>query len=233
MDIKLAFYSCYFGGDSNHSKMTPPLPSKKYPCYFYTNNKDTLDNSLRLGWISIFREDIPIYNDSILDTMSSKSFRAFPHNLDELKDNFEYTCWLDSKLAVDENKVEEIIYQLDNSQKVMALTSHPNNHKSVWDEYHLSIQFQKYGSQKDQYFKYINDKLNNGYSESIKNHYCMGFNLRKKSEISDKINLDWYNNILECGIEDQISFQFVQQDYSNYILTLPYQHGWKYSFESL
>lgn len=31
---KLAYYTCFFGGENNYSFMIPPLPSIKNDCYF-------------------------------------------------------------------------------------------------------------------------------------------------------------------------------------------------------
>ena len=50
-------------------------------------------------------------------------------------------------------------------------------------------------------------------------------------EKTNEINEFWYNEIKECGIEDQISFQFVQQKYADLFLTLNYQESWKYFYE--
>ena len=37
---KLAYYTCYFGGYHNYSRLIPPIPSEKYDCYFFTNDND-------------------------------------------------------------------------------------------------------------------------------------------------------------------------------------------------
>jgi hypothetical protein len=31
---RLAYYTCYFGGDYNYSKLVPPIPSNNYDCFF-------------------------------------------------------------------------------------------------------------------------------------------------------------------------------------------------------
>jgi hypothetical protein len=229
---KVVFYTCYFGGDNNHSKLIGKLPSATHDCVYFTNNLDIYKKLENTGWKRIWVDNIPIYDCHIKDTQSSKLLRCCPHKFDILS-NYEYTCWIDSKLDVFEDKVMSVINLLDNSDKCMALTKHPYSDRftSVWDEYNIALGYQKYFSQKEQYFNYITKKINEGFSDKLDIHYAMGFNLRKKCIDSEKIGEVWYSHILECGIEDQISFQFVKQLFSNLILTLNYQQTWKYSYQ--
>lgn len=41
---KLAFYTCYFGGTQNYSRLIPPIPSITYDCYFFTNDYELYNN---------------------------------------------------------------------------------------------------------------------------------------------------------------------------------------------
>lgn len=239
---KLAFYTCYFGGNYNYSKLIPPIPSCTYDCYYFTNNKEILDelNSINAQintqnhnkWIIIFMENIPRHDDWILSAMSTKELRSCPHHYEILK-NYEYLCWFDTKLEVFENVVMKYMDKLENSEKVWALTKHPYSDKytNVWDEYNIAIGCPKYGSQKEMYQSYIEKKIKNGYLENIDIFYCCGFTLKKMCEKTKEINEFWYKEIQECGIEDQISFQFVQQKNADLFLTLDYQESWKYFYE--
>lgn len=165
--------------------------------------------------------------------MSSKKYRAVPHQF-EILDKHKYLCWFDTKLKIFENVVLKNIEILEkNDDKTLVLTKHPYSNKftSVWDEYNLCIGVPKYGAQKDQYKRFIEKKIHEGFSEKINIHFCGGFMIKKKSEITKKFGEDWYNNILECGIEDQIALQFVQQKFIHHIVPLEYQESWKYFYE--
>ena len=229
---RLAYYTCYFGGDTNYSKMIPPVPSQTDDCYFFTNNQDIFTLLKSTRFIPIFMSYIRIENDSINDAMNSKILRACPFYF-RLLNNYQYLCWFDTKLTVFEDKVQDILAVLEKSPKLMAFTKHSlsDTFKSVWDEYNLAITYERYSKQKDMYKNYIETQLSKGFSEKIEIHFCTGFNIRKNCRKVKEIGEKWLEHICECGIECQISFQFINQLYGQYILPLEYQATWKYSYE--
>jgi hypothetical protein len=64
---KLAYYTCYFGGINNYSRLIPPLPSTKYDCYYFTNDIEIYNNLQNTLWIRVFIDCIPIHNCDIKD----------------------------------------------------------------------------------------------------------------------------------------------------------------------
>jgi hypothetical protein len=229
----LAYYTCFFGGENNYSYMIPDVPSRTADCYYFTNNKMLYDALEKTKYIRIFMEYIPIYNDMLKDTYSSKELKACPHRFPMLKD-YMYLCWHDSKLNVIEDIVIKNMFILDSSyNKLFMLTKHPysDTHTSVWDEYKLCINTKKYLLEMDKYKKYIETKLQNGYSDKNTIFYCCGWKLIKQCDRAKEIGELWFKEIQECGIEDQISFQFIVQKYGDYIHPLEYQETWKYCFE--
>lgn len=220
---KIVFYSCFFGGDNNWAKVLPPCPSEKYDCIFYTNNKSMLSLMEGTKWIPIFLENVPIHNCNIKDAMESKVLKATPHLFPELE-AYTYTCYSDSKQWVDDKKVEELVEELSKTDKCIIFARHPLDFKSVWGEFNLAMKYPKYSSQREMSEKFLNDSISNGYSETIENHYVTGFIIRKNSYDTISINNDWYEAILKCGIECQISFSIVQQKYKDKIFSIPYQY---------
>lgn len=229
---KLAYYTCYFGGKSNYSRLIPPIPSIKYDCYYFTNDIDIYNELKQTPWIVIYMNDVPIHNCQVKDTMESKKLRCCPHKFDILN-NYEYLCWFDNKLQVYENKVEECIEKLNDSNKIIVLSKHPysNTFNSVWDEFNIAMDIDKYNFQKYQNIKYIQMQINNGFSEKINIHFCGGWNIRKMCKKTEEFGELWYKHIQECGIEDQISLQFIQQKYIDNIIPVEYQETWKYFYE--
>jgi hypothetical protein len=230
---KLAYYTCYFGGDYNYSKLIPPIPSTKYDCYYFTNNMEIYNQLENTLWIRIFMKDIPIHNNHVKDSMEPKFLRCCPHKFDILN-KYEYLCWFDSKLQVYENKVEDLLTKLsENNNAIIVLSKHlySNKFNSVWDEFNLAMTVDKYNLQKDQNIKYINKQINDGYDEKINIHFCAGWILRKMCKQAEEFGELWYSHIQECGIEDQISLQFMQQKYINHIIPVEYQETWKYFYE--
>lgn len=50
----LAFYTCFYGDDNNCAFAIPPIPSYKYKCYYFYNNKNLLEKLKNTYWISIY-----------------------------------------------------------------------------------------------------------------------------------------------------------------------------------
>jgi len=230
---RVAYYTCYFGGDRYiYSKLIPPIPSQTEDCYYFTNNNDIYKSLENTKWIRIFMPEILVHNDPILDAMASKEIRTCPHHFEVLK-GYTYLVWFDSKLKVYEDVVNSYITYLDNSNESIVLTKHPysGTYKTVWDEYNLAITYPRYALQKHLYKAYIEAKLAEGYPESIDVFYCGGFSIRKSCEVVREFGEEWLKNIQQCGIEDQISLQFIIPKYAEHIKGLKYQETWKYSYE--
>jgi hypothetical protein len=217
----LAFYSCFFGGDHNWALVAPRIPSKNHDCFFYTNNKRMVEKLEGSGWKVILLESVPIHNCNILDALESKYFKACPHRLAELKD-YTYWCYSDSKHWVNADKVEEYIDVMEANKKLCIFPRHPSDFRSVWDEFHLAIQYPKYKSQESKMKDFIHHSLEKGYNETIEKHYATGFSIRKNDPVIYEMNNLWYSAIMECGIECQVSFSFIQQKYDTYILAIPF-----------
>lgn len=79
MCSRIAYYTCYFGGDINCSKLIPIVPSQTYDCYYFTNNIDIYNQLQYTKFIRVFLENIPIYNCFVKDTMATKELRSCPH----------------------------------------------------------------------------------------------------------------------------------------------------------
>jgi hypothetical protein len=229
----LAYYTCYFGGPSNYARTIPPIPSQTVPCYYITNDTNIYGLLENTPWIPVFADTIPVHNCPIKDAMETKLLRTCPHRFEQLQ-TYDYLCWFDSKLQVYEEKVNELVSKLSQSpEKILVLSKHPYSDEftSVWDEFNLAMQVDKYSKQKDQNTQYIKKQIENGFSEKITIHFCVGFIIRKMCVLAEECGECWYSHIQECGIEDQISFQFVQQKYIDSIIATNYQETWKYFYE--
>jgi hypothetical protein len=229
----LAYYTCYFGGLKNYSRLIPPLPSTKYDCYYFTNDRYIYNNLLNTQWIVIFMNNVPIHHCNIKNAMEVKLIKSCPHKFEQLK-NYKYLCWLDSKIQVYENEIEKLITELSNNDnKIIVMSKHPYSDKfnSVWDEFNLAISYNRYREEKDKYQQYIENQLKKGFSEKINIHFHSGWILRKMCKKTEEYGEMWYEHILECGIECQIALSFIQQKYIDNIISTEYQHTWKYFYE--
>jgi len=229
MSNKLAFYTCFIGSSHNTASIIPPLPSTLYDCYYLTNNSEMQHRLQNTGW-KIIMINIPITNNETIDCMNCKLIRTCPHKYDELK-SYEYLCWFDTKLKVDVEKIEKIVEEMQGDGKSIVLSKHPYQFNDVWGEYHEAIKYPRYLIQKDQYKSYIEAKITENGTDKLNVHYCGGFSIRKLTDSNViKFNEEWYENILKCGIEDQISLQFVHQNYTDIILGIEYKACWDYNY---
>lgn len=216
----LAFYTCFYGTKTNPAFKIPEVPSEKYDCYYFTNNKEIYQQLKNTKWKPIF-DDKPVTEDSIESAMYSKFIKAMPHNIDPIK-NYDYTCYLDSKLEkVSELFVEECIDKyFIKENKALLLRNHQFiKDGKVMSEFNESMKQERYFKQKEQIMNYINKQFENGFDGEIPVHSQTGMLIRNmKHPKINKINDMWYEHIQECGIQCQISFFFVKQEYDDSIV---------------
>jgi hypothetical protein len=222
--MNLAFYTYFYGSERNGAFKIPEIPSLTYKCFYYTNNISLLFLLKKTKWIPIY-DNKPTKDDLIESNMLGKYIKTCPHMFPHLKD-FDYLCYLDSKLEhVSEKFVEDYIrkyfFTNNNTQPKYALIlrNHTFIKPSVWKEYEVSMEQHRYKIQSHAYKKYINAQVVLGLKTETPYHCQCGFLIRnmKHPEINN-IGETWLQHIQMCGIQDQISFFFVKQLFSDYIL---------------
>ena len=218
VSLNLAFYTYFYGSNNNYACCIPSLPSLKYNCYYYTNNKYMIEQLKDTKWIAIY--DNKQTNDDLIEScMAGKHIKTMPQEYSELKD-YDYLCYLDTKLnKVNEDFVENfIVKQFIEKNYCLLLRVHPFIKDNVWIEYDESMKQERYKINSDQYIQYIKNQINSGLSETVQKHCACGFLIRNmKHSKMIELNNTWYNHIQECGIQDQISFFFVKQLFNDYI----------------
>jgi hypothetical protein len=102
---------------------------------------------------------------------------------------------------------------------IFASTSAIYENNDVWNEFNESMLQKRYQIESEKYKNYINNQVKNGLSVITPLHCACGFMIRNmKHEKTIDINTTWYKHIQECGIQDQISFFFIKQFFTEYIL---------------
>jgi len=217
-DFNLAFYTYFYGSNNNPAFKIPELPSLKYKCFYYTNNKTIIEYLKDTNWIGIY-DDIQTKDDIIESCMIGKRIKTMPQLYFELKD-YDYLCFLDSKLdKVSELFVEKFINKYFIEQNyALLLREHWFIHNNVWNEYYESMYQDRYKLESEKYKIYIANQVTNGLSEITEHHCACGFLIRNmKHKKIIELNNTWYNHIQQCGIQDQISFFFVKQLFNDFI----------------
>ena len=214
----LAFYTYFYGTDSNEAFKIPELPSLKYKCYYYTNNIIIIELLKATEWIAIYDEKL-MTDDLVQSSMVGKHLKVMSHEYSELKD-YDYLCFLDSKLDhVNEEFVEKFIHKyFIEDNYALLLRKHWFINDNVWNEYNESMYAERYRSESKKYKNYIKNQVNAGLSTSTHKYCATGFMIKnQKHEKLIEINTTWFKHIQECGIQCQISFHFVKQLFDEFI----------------
>jgi hypothetical protein len=212
--MKIAFYTCFFGEDSNERNKIPPCPSKTHDCFFYTNNSNTYARLENTEWNAVF-VNIPVKNNLTADAMDAKHLKACPYMYPELN-AYDATCYFDSALTVNTYDVIELAektFTYSNYEVIIA--RHPFI-SATWppsarSEFKNAMLQPRYEVEREKYEKYMAEQIQSGLLEEDDIHYATGFIVRKNNMEMRKMGEVWYRHILACGIECQISFFFVQQ----------------------
>jgi len=216
---KLAFYTCFYGANNNGAFKIPKIPSDTYDCYFFTNNLNLLNYIKKTKWRAIY-DDKPIFNDVNLSAMQSKYVKSVPHQVSPLN-NYDFTCYLDSKLKkLSETFIVTLIEEhCIRGSFALLLRQHEFLKDNVWNEYNESIKQERYKKESDRIQTYIHNQLKEGLSENTDKHCQTGLLIRNMNHPKiAEINETWHSHIQDCGIQCQVSFFFVKQKFSEYIL---------------
>jgi hypothetical protein len=226
---KLAYYTCFLGDDNNISNKILSVPSLIYDCFYFTNNTNTYLKLKNTKWKPIF-VDIPIKNTYLLNSFDAKIYKCCPH-LFEVLNKYEYTCYIDSKLYINETKILDHINNMILYKKCFLISEHSFiKSGKVFDEYYEATNnHARYYEEKDKYVTYIQKQIHNGYKDTVKQHCTTNFIIRKNDEKTSQINKEWYKHVEECGIMCQISFFFIQQIYHKDIYIIDSFNGFSYS----
>jgi len=226
MTYDLAFYTQFYGSDTNQANRVPQIPSLKYDCYYFTNNKKTFESLKDTKYIAVFIDE-PTTDDLIESCMKSKILKCMPESYPDLL-KYKYLCYFDSKIMLNDTIVENILNTTFMDSTVsMVLRKHPAPAVGVHVELCGSVLEHRYKIQEEQYRKYIDGQVSNGLSRDIGTdefHLACGFIVRDMTHPKTlEINKTWYEHIQLCGIQDQISFFFVKQLFKAYIKSCPWE----------
>jgi hypothetical protein len=221
----LAYYTVFVGSDFQckgtwPTGRIPPAPSEVYDCYYFTNNHNLFEKLKETKWIPVFLNRN--HKDDTFDSnMIAKEPKACPNHFNELLD-YEYLVFQDTKLEIKESIILDFIKNsLKNTMLAVKTHERTNKDTSVYGELKDSLLQGRYLLQKEQYERYIQKQIESGLLADDKCLCACGFIIRNnKHPKINEFNELWYSNILECGIQDQLSFYFVKQHYKNFILQI-------------
>jgi len=168
--------------------------------------------------------DLPIEEDDARNCQNTKLLRCCPHLFEPLA-RHAYLCYLDSKLWI--THLDAIVTLADEltDEMPLVLSRHPNAYTSVWGEFNEAMDQPRYACCRERYMRYIQQCLRMGFQDTPLRH-CCGFRIQLQCDLARRIGESWYAHIGMCGIEDQISWQFVVQQFPGAIREIPYKECW-------
>ena len=166
--MKIAFYTCFFGADSNERNTIPPCPSKT-DCFFFTNNPNTYAHLENTGWTAVLL-DVPIKHNLTADAMDAKHLKACPYMYPELN-GYDATCYFASALAVKTDEVVELATKtFTYSNYDMLIARHPfisaTWSPSAKSEFANAMLQPRYEAERDKYERYMAEQKRLGLFET-------------------------------------------------------------------
>ena len=119
-NLNLAFYTYFIGSDNNPAFLIPIIPSLKYKCYYYTNNKTIFERLKDTNWIRIFI-DIETTDDIYESNMFGKHLKAMPHEYKEIKDYDKIVLSPGPGIPNEAGLLKEIISFYSDSKSILGV----------------------------------------------------------------------------------------------------------------
>lgn len=223
---QIAFGTVYIGEETDIN--IPKVPQQN-DSYFITNRKELFPKISRAGWQPVFVniptiDTIDLVEKQIYYTTACKEYRVFPQKY--LQKKFDYIVMFDNKFNVNVSGTYKTIYK----PLLNAISVHRHIFikpgEGIKKEFKKCIKYQqRYKRQESQYKKYIEEQKKLGLSINHNKHYQLGYVIynMNHSKIT-KIQNTWMKHINKCGINDQISFNFIGQIYDEYIEEFIYNY---------
>jgi hypothetical protein len=215
---KVAIYSTYMGKSNNKTFKRRKI-DKTIDHYFISNNRQILDSAQEDGWHCI-ELNLPESGNRILSAQQSKIAKALPHLFPQLN-QYDYSLYVDDKIDFNSALLWDWIPLIEAKEGMIMIRCHPDLKNNVLNEFATSMIQARYQAQKEQMAEYISRKVDQGYQLRVDKMYWTSAILRNmKHPRINEFNEFWYDEIVSCGIECQISFDFVAQKYSG-IMEMP------------
>jgi hypothetical protein len=213
---EFAVYSTFFG-NSNVKTFNKADIDHHFDHIFISNNQQILETASNRGWHPIYL-DLPVSANRVLSAQQSKIPKALPHLFPALH-HYDSLLYVDDKISFNASKMYRLSQTLIRDNKALMIREHPSLTHNILNELAVAMIQPRYQAQRDQMVAYIDAQIKSGLQLRVEHLFWTSAILRNMRH-SDTclINEDWYKAILDCGIECQITFDFVAQNYNSITL---------------
>jgi len=199
----IVLYTAIFGDFDNLNEIQNPNPDISYVCF--TDKENLLSNTWEIVTCSINHQD---------PRLAAKFFKIFPHKIFK---NTNLSLWVDGNYTVNRNHskffnlykdVKDIMFYKHHLRNcIFEEANHLKNHKPEFNSDIIKHQMKKYTD--------LGMPGNNGLIHGaiiLRNH---------KSTILKKLMNDWWYEIHNHSIRDQLSFNYVDWKNGNFVEYFP------------
>lgn len=181
------------------------------PHYFVSNNASALNIAADLGWKPIFI-DLPIRRNPVEAAHQAKIAKALPHLFPDLA-RHRFLVYSDDKQRIPHEELPGFRETMLAGNGAMALRESPHIRDNLLWEFTDSLFQDRYRVQSHQMLRYTLRQLESGRKLEAKHLFTTSFIFRDMfHRDTARINELWYDDILACGIDCQLSFDFIAQD---------------------
>ncbi|MDA7428192.1 hypothetical protein PGB28_06960 [Primorskyibacter aestuariivivens] len=213
-----AYYST-FCGPTSRLTFRPQKQMGAYPKYFVSNNPKVLQIVNAYGWRPIFL-DLPISSNPIESAHQAKIAKAVPHLFPDLRQH-RYLIYVDDKQGVKPDRIETDLARLKSERSPMAAALWSHISGNILLEYTTGMLNERYRLQSHHMARYTMQKLAKGAQLDHARCFATGYILRDTEHpLHDSLSRKWYDDIMECGVLCQLSFNFLAQEHAE-IIDLP------------
>ncbi|MFW2544342.1 hypothetical protein ACN2XU_17035 [Primorskyibacter sp. 2E107] len=225
IDSEMAVYSTFCGPTSSFT-FDHNNTARDWPHYFISNNPTVLKIVADFGWKPI-PLDLPISRNPVESAHQAKIAKAAPHLFPDLE-RHRFLVYSDDKQRIRHDALPEIRDRLVEQGAAMAVHRSPHIKDNVLWEFTDSLFQDRYRVQSHRMLRYMLGRMEAGKPLAVDRLFATFFNLRdmQHPEVR-RLNETWYEDILACGIDCQLSFAFLAQDEPN-IIDLPPRPRKKY-----
>jgi len=213
---EFAVYSTFFG-NSKAKTFNKADIDRHFDHFFISNNQQILEMAANRGWQPIYL-DLYVSANRVLSAQQSKIPKALPHLFPALT-HYDSLLYVDDKISFNASKMYCLSQTLIQDNKALMIREHPSLTHNILNELAVAMIQPRYQAQRDQMVAYIDAQIKSGLRLRVEHLFWTSAILRNMRH-SDTclINENWYNAILDCGIECQITFDFVAQNFNSITL---------------
>jgi hypothetical protein len=213
-----AIYTTYCGHSKNRT-FKPWEISADTDYFFVSNNQSVLKEAEPYGWKPIYLP-LEVFENKVFSAYQAKIGKAIPHIFPALA-RYRYLMYVDDKIKFRSLQLPRLVPLMGNGLFSIGIREHNFLKKNVLQEFAEALGQKRYKVLRDHMIAFITKSLDSGLDLQPERIYWTSAILRDNlHKDTIRINEDWYKAILECGINCQLSFNFIAQRYES-IAVLP------------